>query len=414
MVIPLWLAACATSPDLTNVIRGIQVVAIEASPAEPRAEEPLTLTAWVADGIGRGSDVLVWVCTPVDGHCLESGLVADTALPFSLWSRVGEAEVAFASVSSWPQYVALAGEVVPLPDGLGGGNLLVWALACAPGVCPIIDRVAIDPEPGSDAWRETERMLADPASWIDTVPRGQASLALKSVGVWYPEGAGGRPDEPNRAPILEPVAIHEDRVTKFRVGDPDGDLLSIRSFTTAGGVVQTRTGDTGLGVLWEEPLRPGREAVRFVVAEDGRGGTTVWCSEAPTCDGPPITFTSAYRPLVAGDPLPVGDPWYPEFYIEAELLSPTSAQELNARVLVDGRTIAESSSFVDSGISSCIPYRAAFFVSPVVVGAPDEICAMLGRIATVELERVPLDGGPPASAAIQLVLTGNAGVACAP
>ena len=416
MVIPLWLAACDASSDLTNVIRGIQVVAVEPSPAEPAPDETLTLTAWVADGIGRGTDVLVWVCTPVDGHCLESGLALDLALPLSLWTRVGGADPAFVSTNPWPQLVALAGEVVSLP-GEDRGGLLVWVLACAPGVCPIVDRVTADPEPGSSAWLETERMLADPASWIDGLPRGQVSLALKSVGVYLTsdseDGSWRDPGPPNRAPTLEPTVIHEDRLTKFRVGDPDGDPLLIRSFTTAGGVSQTRSGDTGLGVLWEEPLRPGREAVRFVVAEDGRGGTAVWCSE-PTagCNRSSITFGSEADPLRPGDPLRVEGSYAGEFWLPFEVRSPTPIRQLTARVLLDGRTIAGVTDLFESGTDRCAS-QSGLLMIPIVDGDPEAVCEMLGRVATVELVLAPENGDPPFSSAIPVVITGSDTLGCA-
>lgn len=426
MVNPLlsWLAACAVDPDLTNTIRGIQIVAIEAIPADPDPNELLTLKTWVADGIGRGADVLVWICTPFEGQCLEASPPGLADLPLSAFTRVGQADTMFESTNPWPLFASLSGGGLQLPGSFGGGDLLVWALACAPGVCPIIDQVAIDPVAGSEAWAAAATMLADPSVWVDELPRGQVSLALKAVAVFDPPPLvsdtglgpygigpiGTDPTERNHAPTLVPLVV-EREVTRFLVTDPDEDTVLTRSFTTAGGVSQVRNGDDGLGVSWQEPLLTGREPVRFVVAEDGRGGTAVWCSDPATdpCNPPTVSIGS----IRDGDPFPV-EPWGYEpsdfrFVVPFVIRAGTNF-EVQIRLSVAGELVA-SERFETNPGQVCRETRGTQTLFPAGFAQMDR-CSLLGHVATIEITADAVDHDEHLSAAVDVVLTGTDALGC--
>lgn len=308
------LLACGPGNPSVTTISGLQVVAIEAIPAEPSPAEPLTLRTWVADGRGQGADVLVWSCAPVDGACLEAalpelppGLTSD-GVPLSLWTRVGRAAPSFETEVGWPFLASFAADLAGLDDPPPGfapfgteptedeaPALLVWALACAPGVCPIVDAVRANPVPGSDAWLDVTAALADPAALLADVPEGDASIAVKTVPLYpepdpYAETYGyfypgyGDLDPPNEAPTLafveEAGATDPARLTRFLFWDVDDqDSPSARAFTTRGLVETETVGEGDLYVRWTPPATPGPvDPTLFVVLDDGRGGTAVWSS----------------------------------------------------------------------------------------------------------------------------------------
>ena len=308
--LPLFAAAigCGGVRDTPNTILGVQVVAIETEPAEPAPTELLRLRAWVADGHDRGADTLVWLCTPYEGRCLEAfpeWPENPNGLPVSVWARVGRARPTFeTSGVGWPLFADIADRRYDLPEELRG-KLLVWALACTPGVCDIIDRVAANPVITSEAYASVARELADPASWIDDLPRRQVSVALKVVPVDlgdpdfldepepdYTYGAEPDPtgdDGPNRAPTLRLLDEGTEEVRVFEVGDLDADEIALSAFVTAGGVhsemsASINTETTGRAVVMHQaPIDPRREGVMYVVLEDGNGGTSVW-SDHPDLD----------------------------------------------------------------------------------------------------------------------------------
>jgi hypothetical protein len=468
-----WLAGCA-DPPLPNVIRGIQVVAIEPLPAEPEPLEKLDLRVWVADGQGLGADVLVWVCTPLvaqDGsielpseaelqsgsplqlegklRCVEAHPPGSKGLPLSVWTRTGtagqgpDAAPYFeASELGWPLAVSVADASFNIPEQYRG-MMLVWALACAPGVCSLIDDVKINPQSESDAWKATSAALADPASWIEDLPRGQVSLAAKRVSVYLPDETTPSTDPytgytttvttptamgPNRAPTLTAAALpaEQDRVVRLRVSDPDSDPVQIRTFVTAGGAVATRQGDTGLGVMWHEPVDLRRPADLFVVAEDGRGGTAVWQwgSGGDSCAARPLEahLGTPSSPLEPGDTLPLVDmddfgdrlgfrvPWHvsgPQARVSGEI-----------ELLVDGEERASATmgeGTASGNLGSC---RSSWSPERVPLQMPSaQACALAGNLATIVFTAHELDpyGNPvnTTESSVQVVLTAGDQAECA-
>lgn len=305
IALSVLLAGCASPPRAVTTIPGVQVVAIEAHPPQPAQFDTLVLDTWVADGIGGGADVLVWLCTPIDGLCIEGSPPGLAGLPFSFWTRVSRADPRSTTTNGWPLFGGLVPEDAVLPEGFDGGGLLVWALACVPGFCPVMDEIAVDPQPGSEPWMEIAEGLADPARWVTAAPEGYASIAVKRVPLWVPPEGGETTEEtelaPNGAPHLNELDVPPSEwpppvgwpppVVVLGISEPDGDELESRAFTTSGLISQTfhkddPTLDTyGPGdkivVDWRASRPPdgGRPPQLFLVVEDERGATDVWSSD---------------------------------------------------------------------------------------------------------------------------------------
>lgn len=390
-----WLAGCDGVHPVPNSIRGIQVIAIESTPAQPDTFEALTLGAWVADGLGRGADVLIWLCTPLDGRCVEAYPPGSTGLPLSLWTRVGRADPLFEASTPWPLFAGIAADNFDIPEDYRG-KLLVWALACSPGLCPVIDKVSVNPRSGSESYAEVSAMLADPASWLDELPRGQVSIAVKAVPVFlepdtdpyaypyasYPEYTVQ--DPVNHPPTLTLRASSADgRVREFETSDPDGDSVITRAFVTAGGVY-TESGSSGTEwVQWQAPLLDDREGYLFLVAEDQRGGTSVWTSH-PDFDpcGAALAIDPVDPALAPGDTVTLRTsnlrytitlPWS---------VHTAAATRFRATATLSGALTG----FADSGqlnVSSCVV--GGTFDLALTTRDVEEVCGALGRLVHLDL-----------------------------
>lgn len=418
-----WFAAwalfggCDGIHPVPNSIRGIQVIAIETTPAQPEPLEALTIDVWVADGLGRGADVLVWLCTPYEGRCVEAYPPGSTGLPLSVWTRVGNGAPQFETVSSWPLFADIADANFELTEDLRG-KLLVWALACAPGLCPIIDEVAVNPRSASEAYEIAAAKLADPASWLDELPRGQVSVAVKAVPVAldssedetpYSYGGYGPYTEPpiNHAPsiTLTDSSLDNDAVRGFVIDDPDGDSLVSRAFTTAGGVyldtssAGTLTSGTHVWLQWQEPVVQDREGDVFLVVEDQRGGTSVWTSNPgfDPCQGAPTVGLSGVGP---GGPVFVDDENAATYLVEIpwDVRGPGPNVEVNVDV---GGPIGRSES-VNTGLGPACHAVGRFNVR-FNAGLAD-VCGLLGTLTPVTVRMTDLETREVTSSTTEVVL----------
>lgn len=278
------LFACGPTPAPVTTVRGLQVVAMVTDPPEPLAREPMSVEVWVADGLGRGADVLVWLCTPVDGRCLEhDALPGADGLPLLFVTQTGRADPTFRARVAWPLLADIARGYVEaqVDEVLGeevedaGSGLFVWALACVPGTCDVIEQVRADPVAGSATWRAATDALADPSLILDDLPPGEASVAVKFVPLYTDEASYATTFRfPNQLPLLDGEAGLPGDPISLQWADPDGDEVEIQSFTTAGAVSASTTFQ---GVEVDpSPGARGQYGDVFVVAEDGRGGTAVW------------------------------------------------------------------------------------------------------------------------------------------
>lgn len=420
----ILMLGCGPGPSPVSTVEGVQVVGIETFPPEPSLYDLLRFKAWVADGRGYGADVLLWMCTPVDGECLEAYPPTTLGLPLQLWTFRGVADPVLDVTSAWPTLVGIAqalAEEVPDtgPDAAGRARtttattfstpepvdgLIVWALACAPGACPIVDAVAHDPVAGSEAWRAVAHDLANPQEWLEDIPPGEASLAVKVVPfheasdldeLTFGTTTGTDDGVPNHAPTITVIESHlgpDAGIVTFQVTDVDeDDEVLQRAFATSGAVELT-TSTLGSGSQWLT-WRGGAvkgPATLFLVAEDGVGGTTVWSSavETGTCGDPPaIELRQASGGAIdAGEPLLLDTAFGGSFRASGHLtgfrVRPSAVQ---LTVSVDGTVHAGG----EAPIATWSPDTCSGTFEDAVVAVQSfdvlgTVCALGGRIADLE------------------------------
>ncbi|MCA9490474.1 MAG: hypothetical protein KC621_11140 [Myxococcales bacterium] len=460
MLLLAWLG-CGAPPPPPSLVQGVQVVAVSADPPNPSEQQPVRLDVWVADAVGAGADVLVWSCTPVFGDCLESQLPGSAGLPLTMWTGTGTVRNHRVSVAtSWPTFhgvgMRIAQELLSDPtiaaaypeavDALDAPpTLLVWALACVPGECPIIDEVRANPIGGSDAWQSIATRLADPATLLDGVPEHHASIAVKAVPIWVapdpfdPEFDPTQPLTPNTAPELSWESPTERPLTTssgstYRVwgfgdsGDPgdevptdpgpqlindvrwydrDGDLVSFQVFTTDGAVDLSEP-VAGVVRIAQRPPPIGPPGLAFLVGEDGQGGTAVWVggggASSRVCDGQVVleSFDDARpRPLRAWDTLEIE---------QAGIIVGARIGGVEGQVLLEAELLDEDGGLLGLGgrfldVFDCQSDRAPI----TMLWTRSATCAWGGRVATL---RVTATGATEASSEVPVVLTLTPAAGC--
>jgi hypothetical protein len=248
-LLALMLVGCGAGPNEETLVPDLRVVAIASDPPEAAPGEAFTVEAFVADPKASGADVAVWTCAGFAGTCAEADV-----------DRLEVVEDVVGSVIvDLPMPVELAGAVAA-----GEVPVTVWAVACAPGLCPLFD----GPVSAED--------LADPTSWVAALPLDGVSLARRTV--W----ASSRPPEERRQnptlipqfaelPSVEPAAPIE---LTFAV---DGVATEVFGHATAGGFDMPAfpVEDGVVTATWYAPEEPGTVTL-WVVSRADDAGTAVW------------------------------------------------------------------------------------------------------------------------------------------
>ena len=266
----LGLAACAMEGDPETTMRELRVLALTSVPAEPAPGETVILGVEVVDPLGEGADLAVWACTPVDGRCLEAGPPDQPVGAFSFVARGVEARASGALTV--PAALAFAIEEAPV-DEL---PIALWALACVPGRCPVIDDLDAAPEAGSPAWAALIDTLSDPFGLAGGLPIAGTSLASRRLIVSNREA-----EERNAGPMIVPATeavpqVEAEGSTLLRV-ELSGATLVVPT-TTRGAfefAAYDAEGEDTLDLRWFGGDEPG-EADIVVVAQDEAGAQAVW------------------------------------------------------------------------------------------------------------------------------------------
>jgi hypothetical protein len=162
--------------------------------------------------------------------------------------------------------------------------LLVWALACEEGLCPLIEQIKAGEAVGAELW-------ANPLSWMRELPRKGVSLATTtlSVSTRSEEERHGapslqvRPDQESTRPggeiTLEATATGE-----------LGEEARIWAYSEAGGFTATSIRPDAEGsasLTWVAPETSNPEIPVYLVLVDGLGGSALWEGVLGTSgDGP--------------------------------------------------------------------------------------------------------------------------------
>jgi len=290
MMLALSLLACVPLPYDDDFASSMQIVTVTADPPQVAPFEPIELTAWVADPYDRGTEVMIWPCSPVQVtperlRCFEGLDLEGRGIALSAFTRVGLATDEHFGASVLPPIQSVlalqeAGEALA-EDGL---PVPVFVLACDPGVCEIFDLVRADPEPGSEAYARAARLLADPEQLSDQGPRDQVALALKFYTL------AGEATERTSVPTLLPLARRQvpsvDLIRwRFLVQDSSPEAQEALDWQvdlryTTGRVVQRTFVDGELEVTWS-PMGADREGSLVLAVSDGRGGVSATSVDLP-------------------------------------------------------------------------------------------------------------------------------------
>ncbi len=242
----LALVGCMPGPNIETVIDELRIVAAVANPPEVRPDEQTTVSVHIADPLLEHPDVLVWAPE-----------LGDFWLP-----ELGDDRTARVQLTPAESVEASA---APVPVQL-------WALACAPGVCDLINRLRAAP-PDSALAEEALAELADPAAVVQDLPLEGVSLATKRFFV------STRP-ESERAmnPVIAPIGTLDSGETdslelQFDV-QSDGPV-QLWGYSTVGGFAVPFI-DAPPGVASLEFFEADSSGELFVVAVQPDGGSAVW------------------------------------------------------------------------------------------------------------------------------------------
>lgn len=264
------LLACAAGPQSQTLIDELRVVASVAEPPELAPDESTGLTHHVADPTG-GAIVSTWTCTFAGEDCLEELLATPIA------ERVAQGGHADGIASSEYTASALLGQA--LGDDLPELPVLVWTLACEPGLCPVQDAIAADPSPGSDSYEALSQDLADPFSWLADLPKQGVSLGVKTLTV-------SLETEPNSNPVVQHSESPEGSGVRHILGVEDSRAESLTAYGYASwGGFETSSVDVIDGtaeLVWlppnedDETAGTAPDTLEFwLVVSDGLGGVAV-------------------------------------------------------------------------------------------------------------------------------------------
>ena len=172
-------------------------------------------------------------------------------------------------------------EVSEILDYVDPIPVLLYALACEPGLCPLIEEVKKARE-DNIADDELKEKLADPTLWMYSLPMDGVSLAVQQFAVSYAEKS--RNDNPiydprfvqGRDSVLRVPAGGELEVAFF-VDDPDAEKVYAYSYTTIGSFEERRVKEEE-NAIRNYLLAPSQtgEGRAYVVFEDRDGGAAIW------------------------------------------------------------------------------------------------------------------------------------------
>jgi hypothetical protein len=257
----LLMLACVAGPGVETLIDDLRVVAIVAEPPEVAPGATSTLTATVADPTEEGVELLMWTCTDLGEGCVEGESAEPGTWPASPEVTDGLASVS-ATVSPFLSAIVDDTEALPL--------VTVWALACAPGICPTADELSAE-------------QLADPSDLMATLPLEGVALSVASL--WT-----SMRTEPHQNPLLAPdfdstltVAPGEEVDLDFlvtRLGDETAEL-SLYGYASAGGFALPTspvidTSPATRTYFAPEDAVSGDVIDLWVVLVDDLGGAAVW------------------------------------------------------------------------------------------------------------------------------------------
>lgn len=266
---------CEEAVPSATQIDHLQIVSMVAEPPEVAPRETTDITVTIADPDGLNPLVAVWVCVPFGdaGRCLESELTGEA-------QRVVTGTRDTSTHSFTASVVPLAIDIAEVDEILDSGSsfrgILAFALACAPGACPLFDQLedgTVDPVD-----------LSDPGRLLQSVPMSKAHAAWRTLAVTRDE-----PRLRSSNPVLlpsfaAPLEVDAGDTLDLSVG-VEGQLSDglIYPLTTVGGFADAAvsTGPEPPVLTWTtEDNDAGKNGHVYIVVDDGSGGQAVWFGDA--------------------------------------------------------------------------------------------------------------------------------------
>jgi len=268
------LFACDMGPSADTVVDELRVLATLAEPPEALPGEAVALETLIVSPDGASYDVLMWTCTFTGEACLEaSGSTAWDGMVL-VEGATEQWQSSTVTVSSALGYVASA-EPIPLVQH--------WALACEPGLCPVIDAAAADPAQGSDGATRLQELLSSPTDFLADLPMGGASLGLRTLSV-STRGVDERLQNPTvdcavRQGFSSSTEVEGVVPYQCTVDGELSDVASAWGYATDGGWgganVPLFAGDTEFDYDWFAP-EESAEVDAWVIVTDGVGGVGIF------------------------------------------------------------------------------------------------------------------------------------------
>ncbi len=268
-LLPLVLLVACGGPLEETLVDELRIVAAPLDPPEVVPGEGFGAAPLVVDPEGRDIEVAVWTCViagPPGTPCLE---LAAGPPPVVFVGAAGERATLTAP--------AAAAALLPEPTSSLVADLRM--LACAPGVCPILDTLRGGVDPTDE---DLFAALSDPAVLLRELPLEGVSFARRDLRlVGSPEAA--RRENPRITPIAAPnVVVDGAAAIEFVVLAPPDLEVVLYPFASAGGfdAPSAPVVDARATVRWLAPEVAPEGPVRlWVVASDARGGESVWTHE---------------------------------------------------------------------------------------------------------------------------------------
>lgn len=271
---PLCIACIACGgPNEETLVDELRVLSIVTEPPEVAPGDSVTLQHLTHIPDGTGAERLVWTCTFDGTGCAESQF----ATQIDDWVHLVE-----------PNGTELQTHDLMVPSALGAAlsdelpqiQLPLWTLACAPGLCPIIDAVRQSPTPGTDEWIRVSDALANPFEWMNEYPKKGVSLATKAVTVSLAPQETRNTNPTITRDTIDPITVLLEESTPLTFTVSDDDPMTTFAYTTIGGFESTSESVSSGPVtqtLFAPTVDPEERNGRiYIVVNDSRGGSAIW------------------------------------------------------------------------------------------------------------------------------------------
>ncbi len=172
-----WLLLACGPNKSSFLMDELRIVAMQSDPAElviastpDESTSSASINLLLTDPLSQGGSVMLWTCFDIGEGCLEGTLLADIPESWVQVQPLSRGTMTF-PLSLPPSLHEL---LATLPDDFIPFTLAnVWALTCAPGVCPLLE------DAGSGSY--DIGALSSPRDIMTSLPMEQTSLAYRSL-----------------------------------------------------------------------------------------------------------------------------------------------------------------------------------------------------------------------------------------